>query len=126
MSQFNKENSIEVSNLSVTYDLDGKSIQAVKNTSFNVPKETMIGIIGETGSGKSSLIRALNGLIKFPGIVNFDSLNILNEEGLESEFSFNKLRGKDVGFIPQNPFGSLNPVYKISKQFGFINKRHNI
>ena len=65
MSQFNKENSIEVSNLSVTYDLDGKSIQAVKNTSFNVPKETMIGIIGETGSGKSSLIRALNGLIKF-------------------------------------------------------------
>ena len=126
MSQFNKENSIEVSNLSVTYDLDGKSIQAVKNTSFNVPKETMIGIIGETGSGKSSLIRALNGLIKFPGIVNFDSLNILNEEGLESEFSFNKLRGKDVGFIPQNPFGSLNPVYKISKQFGFVNKRHNI
>jgi len=36
------------------------------------------------------------------------------------------MRGSEIGFIPQNPFGSLNPVYKIKKQFNFVNKRHQL
>ena len=126
MSPSKIQNTIEVENIEVVYKLEEKKIHAVKDASFNVTERKMLGIIGETGSGKSSLIRALNGLIKSPGDVKFNNLKILDEVGTQNEFNFNKLRGKNVGFIPQNPFGSLNPVYKISKQFNFINKRHKI
>ena len=126
MNPSKTQNTIEVENIEVVYKLEEKKIHAVKDASFNVTERKMLGIIGETGSGKSSLIRALNGLIKSPGDVRFNNLKILDEVGTKNEFNFNKLRGKNVGFIPQNPFGSLNPVYKISKQFNFINKRHKI
>ena len=126
MNPSKTQNTIEVENIEVVYKLEEKKIHAVKDASFNVTERKMLGIIGETGSGKSSLIRALNGLIKSPGDVKFNNWKILEEVGTQNEFNFNKLRGKNVGFIPQNPFGSLNPVYKISKQFHFINKRHKI
>ena len=110
MSPSKIKNTIEVENIEVVYKLEEKKIHAVKDASFNVTERKMLGIIGETGSGKSSLIRALNGLIKSPGDVKFNNLKILDEVGTQNEFNFNKLRGKNVGFIPQNPFGSLNPV----------------
>jgi len=126
MSPSKIQNTIEVENIEVVYKLEEKKIHAVKDASFNVTERKMLGIIGETGSGKSSLIRALNGLIKSPGDVRFNNLKILDEVGTKNVFNFNKLRGKNVGFIPQNPFGSLNPVYKISKQFNFIKSPSSI
>jgi ABC-type dipeptide/oligopeptide/nickel transport system ATPase component len=126
MSQSKSKKAVDVKNLSVEYIHEDNSLTAVKNVSFSVDKQKMLGIIGETGSGKSSLIRALNGLVKFPGKINFSSLKILHAEGNDSNFDFADLRGSEVGFIPQNPFGSLNPVYKIKKQFEFVNKRHQI
>ena len=64
MSLSKTQNTIEVENIEVVYKLEEKNIHAVKDASFNVTERKMLGIIGETGSGKSSLIRALNGLIK--------------------------------------------------------------
>jgi peptide/nickel transport system ATP-binding protein len=117
---------IKVSGLNVRYKVDNKVVNAVNNVSFSLDRKKILGIIGETGSGKSSLIRSLNGLIKEPGIVEFKDLQILDSHGINNDFKFENLRGKKVGFIPQNPFGSLNPIYKISKQFEFVNKRHKI
>src|SRR5210317_110640 len=126
MNKFKDNEILNIGNLSVTYNPGEKSVAAVKNVSFSLQKNKMLGIIGETGSGKSSLIRAVNGLIKYPGVTSFDELEILSKSGKKNTFDFSKIRGNEVGFIPQNPFGSLNPVYKIHKQFKFVNKRHKI
>ena len=126
MNKFKENNILDIKNLSVTYNSGGKSLQAIKSVSFSLEKNKMLGIIGETGSGKSSLIRAVNGLIKHPGTTSFDKLEILSKNGSKNTFDFSKIRGKEIGFIPQNPFGSLNPVYKINKQFKFVNKKHRI
>tara|TARA_B110000444_G_scaffold61813_1_gene57814 strand:- start:292 stop:1095 length:804 start_codon:yes stop_codon:yes gene_type:complete len=126
MNKFNQEHILSIENMSVTYHSGDIKVPAVKNISFSLQKNKMLGIIGETGSGKSSLIRAINGLITHPGITSFDKLDILSKNGIDNDFDFSKMRGKELGFIPQNPFGSLNPVYKISKQFKFVNKKHKL
>jgi ABC-type dipeptide/oligopeptide/nickel transport system ATPase component len=126
MNKYNQEKILDIKNLSVTYHSGGTIVPAVKNISFSLQKNKMLGIIGETGSGKSSLIRAVNGLIKYPGVTSFEELDILSKNGIDNTFDFSKMRGKELGFIPQNPFGSLNPVYKISKQFKFVNNKHKL
>tara|TARA_X000001036_G_scaffold191837_1_gene180923 strand:- start:16085 stop:16888 length:804 start_codon:yes stop_codon:yes gene_type:complete len=126
MNKSDKETILEIKDLSVNYISTGNIISAVKKVSFSLEKNKMLGIIGETGSGKSSLIRAVNGLIKHPGTTSFDKLEILSKIGSSNIFDFSKMRGSEIGFIPQNPFGSLNPVYKIKKQFYFVNKKHQL
>ena len=76
MNPSKTQNTIEVENIEVVYKLEEKKIHAVKDASFNVTERKMLGIIGETGSGKSSLIRALNGLIKSPGDVKLSLIHI--------------------------------------------------
>ena len=120
MNKSDKETILEIKDLSVNYISTGNIISAVKKVSFSLEKNKMLGIIGETGSGKSSLIRAVNGLIKHPGTTSFDKLEILSKIGSSNIFDFSKMRGSEIGFIPQNPFGSLNPVYKIKKLVTFV------
>jgi ABC-type glutathione transport system ATPase component len=74
MNKYNQEKILDIKNLSVTYHSGGTIVPAVKNISFSLQKNKMLGIIGETGSGKSSLIRAVNGLIKYPGVPLLKSL----------------------------------------------------
>ena len=124
MNKFDKEIILDIRDLSVDYNSSGNKISAVKKVSLSLEKNKMLGIIGETGSGKSSLIRAVNGLIKHPGTASFDKLEILSKIGSNNTFDFTEMRGREIGFIPQNAFGSLNPVYKIKKQFYFVNKKH--
>jgi len=126
MNKFDKEVILDIRDLSVNYNSSGNKISAVKKVSLSLEKNKMLGIIGETGSGKSSLIRAVNGLIKHPGTTSFDKLEILSKIDSNNNFDFSEMRGSEIGFIPQNPFGSLNPVYKIKKQFNFVNKRHQL
>ena len=59
MSPSKIKNTIEVENIEVVYKLEERKIHAVKDASFNVAEKKMLGIIGETGSGKSSLILSL-------------------------------------------------------------------
>ena len=96
MNKFKENNILDIKNLSVTYNSGGKSLQAVKSVSFSLEKNKMLGIIGETGSGKSSLIRAVNGLIKHPGTTSFDKLEILSKNGSKNTFDFSKIRGKEI------------------------------
>ncbi|MED4207578.1 ABC transporter ATP-binding protein [Neobacillus mesonae] len=109
---------LEVKNLETAFDIDGTYYNAVDNVSFNVIPRQIVGIVGESGCGKSvmslSIMQLLpKGIGKVKsGEIIFDGINL---EKL-SEGQINKIRGKDVSMIFQEPMTSLNPVFTIGYQ----------
>ncbi|MFG6119730.1 ABC transporter ATP-binding protein [Thalassobacillus sp. B23F22_16] len=109
---------LEVDRLEAAFEIDGEWHNAVDNISFHVKPKQVIGVVGESGCGKSvmslSLMQLLpkgigkirNGEIKFNG----RHLEKLNEKEM------NKVRGKDIAMIFQEPMTSLNPVFTIGFQ----------
>lgn len=109
---------LEIRNLSVSFKVGSHEIQAVRNISLDLYKGETLAIVGESGSGKSvtlkSIMRLLskkNSTIK-GGSILFNGLNLLDI----SEKEMQKIRGKDISMIVQDPMASLNPTAKISKQ----------
>lgn len=105
---------LEVKDLSVAFG----SETVVKNLSFSVGAGESLAIIGESGSGKSTTARAILRLLdKTNARVSGE---VFNSEGKEllglSEQSFRSLRGRSIGFIPQDPGNSFNPVRTIGSQ----------
>ncbi|RDI47779.1 ABC transporter ATP-binding protein [Falsibacillus pallidus] len=109
---------LEVNNLETAFDIDGKYYNAVDNVSFKVKRRQVLGIVGESGCGKSvmslSIMKLLpKGIGKIAGgEVVFEGRKI---DGL-SEREMNKIRGKDISMIFQEPMTSLNPVFTIGFQ----------
>jgi peptide/nickel transport system ATP-binding protein len=109
---------LEVKNLETAFDIDGTYYNAVDKVSFNVKPGQIVGIVGESGCGKSvmslsimNLLPKESGKIK-SGEVIFDGINLEKM----SEAQINKIRGKDVSMIFQEPMTSLNPVFTIGYQ----------
>ena len=109
---------LEVKNLSVSFDLSQETIHAVKSVNFQLFEGETIGIVGESGCGKSVLMHSLLKLIPLPsgkiesGSVFFEGKNLLSLK--EKELS--SYRGKKIGMVFQDPFTSLNPTMIIGKQ----------
>ena len=107
-------NILEVQQVTITY----KDNIAVENVSFQVAENQILAIVGESGSGKSTLIRAIDGLLPESGKVTEGKIlylgNLLNDPGLKN---LQKLRGKEIAMIYQNPGEYLNPRRKIESQF---------
>jgi oligopeptide/dipeptide ABC transporter ATP-binding protein len=100
--------------------------QVVNDVSFTVNRGEILGIVGESGCGKSVTIRSILGLVRQPGRVAageavFDGRDLLAMKTSE----LRDIRGKDIGFIAQNPFSSLNPVLRISKQLHNVLRSHD-
>ncbi|WP_066317320.1 ABC transporter ATP-binding protein [Bacillus sp. FJAT-29814] len=109
---------LEVKNLETAFDIDGTFYNAVDNVSFKVRTRQIVGVVGESGCGKSvmslSIMQLLPkgiGMVK-SGEIIFDGLNLEKM----SESQINKMRGKDVSMIFQEPTTSLNPVFTIGYQ----------
>ena len=115
---------LSTSNLSVEFTSRGKKIQAVKNLSFSVNKDQSLGIVGESGSGKSQTVLSIMGLLesngRATGSVVFDKKEIL---GINAK-KLNKIRGRSIGMVFQDPMSSLNPYISIGKQMSGVLKRH--
>ena len=111
------DNLLEVKNLSFSFFENGVEQKILKNISFNVGKKEIVGIVGESGSGKSmtalSIMRLLpeNAQIT-DGEIMFEGQDLLKL----SESEMQKIRGKDISMVFQEPMTSLNPVMKIGKQ----------
>ncbi|MEH7356239.1 ABC transporter ATP-binding protein [Neobacillus drentensis] len=109
---------LEVKNLETAFDIDGTDYNAVDNVSFQVKPRQIVGVVGESGCGKSvmslSIMQLLpKGIGKVKsGEIIFDGINLANM----SESQINKIRGKDVSMIFQEPMTSLNPVFTIGYQ----------
>jgi peptide/nickel transport system ATP-binding protein len=107
---------LAVSRLNVSFPGRGGVTRAVRNASFSLARERL-GIVGESGSGKSTTGRAVLGLIPRPGVVSADRLEFAGDNLLAySNADWQRLRGKRVSMVMQDPKYSLNPVLRIGEQ----------
>jgi len=108
---------LEVRNLRVYFFTDLGVVRAVDGVSFLVNKKETLGIVGESGCGKSVTVRSIMRLIPYPGrIVDgsifFEGRNLLRL----SEEEMRKIRGDEIAMVFQEPMTSLNPAYRIGNQ----------
>lgn len=116
---------LEVVNLKVGVNQDSKEIPIVNDISFQLNKGETLGIVGESGCGKSMTSLALMGLLP-PG-VNWQSGDIILEEMHFKNFKnkdWRSVRGKKISMIFQEPMSSLNPVYTVADQIMEIVLNH--
>lgn len=109
---------LTVSNLEVSFQHHQRKLRAVRNISFSISPQETIGVVGESGSGKSVMAKALLNLFTSPsakieaGQILYDGKNLL----AISQKELQKIRGKEIGIIFQDPMNSLNPTMKIGHQ----------
>ncbi|WP_456275876.1 ABC transporter ATP-binding protein [Bacillus sp. AK128] len=109
---------LEIKDLKTGFRIGGKYHNAVDGVSFSVKPKQVIGIVGESGCGKSVMSLSIMGLLpKENGkIVNGEILFQDRDLAKLKEKEINKVRGKDIGMIFQEPMTSLNPVFTIGFQ----------
>ena len=121
---------LEVNNVRKVYTtrLSTQSTEALKNVNFAVDNNEYVAIMGESGSGKSTLIRAILKLLPMGGEIESGNIFFLEKDILNlNKNELNKLRGKDIGMIFQDPNSTMDPIKTIEKQFlEYILEHNNI
>lgn len=117
---------LSVRDLSVEFVGHKSTVHAVNGVNLRVNAGEIVGIVGESGCGKSTAVKGILGLLQAPGKVTGGSAELAGHGDLLSIKNRNlrKVRGASVGYVAQNPFGSLNPIYSIEEQFRNILKAH--
>lgn len=117
---------VTVDDLSVEYTTEGQQLRAVDSVSFEIAEGETVGIVGESGCGKTTLVKSLlrlldeNGSIA-EGTIQFgdDDLARLSESELRD-----RIRWKKISYIPQNAMAALDPVYTVGQQMIQVIRRH--
>lgn len=122
-----KKNLLEVKNLKVEYKTDEAFVYALNGVSLNLKRGETLGIVGETGAGKTTLALSILRLLPknvgkiTEGNIIFDGNNLLEER----EERMLLYRGKRIAMIFQDPMTSLNPLMSVGDQIAEIIKLHN-
>ncbi len=117
---------LEVDGLTTVFETEDGVVRAVDGVSFEVPRGRTLGIVGESGCGKSVMALSILRLLPMPpakiaaGRVLFEGRDLLSL----SEPEMRTLRGKTLAMIFQEPMTSLNPVYTIGRQIGEVLRLH--
>ncbi len=106
---------LEIKNLTVELSSPENPFYILRRVSINLKKGCILGLAGESGSGKSVLAKTVMGL-NSPPVKTLSGEIILNGKPLETESDFKAARGKKISMIFQNPQASLNPVMTIGAQ----------
>ena len=124
MSPDHKENLLDVTALTVYFNTDRGVVKALDRVELSVAKGEILGLIGESGSGKTTIARSILGVLPpaakvIGGGIRFAQQDLLamSEARLNSD-----VRGKGITLIPQDPFNSLNPVFRVGTQIRDIMK----
>ena len=107
---------LKVKNLNISYPTRKETIVASKDVEFTLERGEILGIVGESGSGKSTIANAIINLIDPPGEITSGSIKIDKIELRDNEEVIQKIRGKKIGFVFQDPQTSLNPLFRIKDQ----------
>ncbi|OQW49453.1 ABC transporter ATP-binding protein [Candidatus Raskinella chloraquaticus] len=108
---------LDVRGLTVEFPTRNGILTAVDNVSFSIAKGEILGVVGESGAGKSLTGAAIIGLLEPPGRVAKGEIRLKGEriDGLAGE-ALRRLRGRRVGMVFQDPLTSLNPLYTVGDQ----------
>ncbi|WP_392486862.1 ABC transporter ATP-binding protein [Haloimpatiens sp. FM7315] len=109
---------LEVNNLSTSFDIEGEKFLAVNDISFNLKDGEILGIIGESGSGKSvTALSVMNLLPKYKAKIESGSIMFKGKDLTKlKEKELCKIRGEDISIIFQEPMTALNPIVTIEEQ----------
>jgi hypothetical protein len=115
---------LEVTDLRVSFPTADGVVQAVRGVSFSVEPGRTLGIVGESGSGKTVLTQSLLGLTpgsQISGKAVFNGINLIDLAPRDMQ----KIRGKDIAIIFQDPLTSLHPLYKVGWQITEAIRAHD-
>jgi peptide/nickel transport system ATP-binding protein len=115
---------LEVSDLSVRFDTDDGTVHAVDRISFALERREVLGIVGESGCGKSvtamSMLRLLPETATVSGRAALEGTDLLKL----STRRLRRIRGREIAFVFQEPMTSLNPVFPVGRQIGEVLQKH--
>jgi len=130
------ENVLEIKNLVVHYETPEGVAEAVNDVSFTIKAGETLGLVGETGAGKTTIALTIMGLLPKPagqviqGEVLLDGENIVETsrnkiKQRKHDRKMRNLRGSKIGMIFQDPMSALNPVMPVGEQIAEVVKLHN-
>lgn len=127
MEELKKEPLLHVEDLRVHYELEDEIVEAVNDVSFTLEKGETLGLVGETGAGKTTLALSIMGLIPNPpGRVITGGIYLNGEDLLQKpEAEMRKIRGEKISMIFQDPMTSLNPVLTVGDQIQEVIRLHS-
>ncbi|MGV6876605.1 dipeptide ABC transporter ATP-binding protein [Pseudochelatococcus sp. B33] len=116
---------LDVQDLSVGYGDATSATRVLRNVSFGVNRSEIVAVVGESGSGKSTLASAILGFLSpsttvTTGKIVYDGIDVLAAAPRE----LRRLRGLEIGYVPQDPGASLDPVKTIGSQIEEIFRIH--
>ena len=121
------DNILEIRNLVVEYHTDDAVIHAVNGVDLSIRRGETIGLVGETGAGKTTIARAILRIVQAPagricgGEIIFDGEDLMKK----SEADMRKIRGDKIAMIFQDPMTALNPIDTVGSQVLEAIKLHN-
>ena len=118
---------VEIKDLIVHYETDTGVVEAVNNISLTIEKGEVLGLVGETGAGKTSIALSIMGLLPKPpahiiqGSVKLDGNELIGKRKKQMQ----KIRGKEMSMIFQDPMTALNPVHYVGDQIAEVIRLHD-
>ncbi|HET8895692.1 MAG TPA: ABC transporter ATP-binding protein [Protaetiibacter sp.] len=108
---------LEVKDLEVAFRTQNGVVQALRGVSFSLERGSSLAIVGESGSGKSTTAHAIINLLPGTGFISGGQI-LLDGQDLTkaSPHEMEAIRGRKIGFVPQDPMSNLNPVWSIGFQ----------
>ncbi len=130
-SMKDRANVVEFDNLHTYFFTDIGTVKAVDGVSFSIPKGKTVGVVGESGCGKSVTALSLMQLVQRPqgqiveGTIRFDTGEKVYDIAETPVSVMETIRGSKVSMIFQEPMTSLNPVFRVGDQIDEVVKLHN-
>ena len=128
MSMNPKEEFLRIEDIRVIYETDGETVRAVNGISLSLDRKETLGLVGETGAGKTTTALAIMGLLPkrigscTGGRILFEGRDLLTL----SDKELLAIRGEKISMIFQDPMTSLNPVIPVGKQVAESLELHNL
>ena len=117
MINMSQEIILNIRDLHTSFFTENGEVKAVNGVDLEIPRGKIVGLVGESGCGKSMTAKSVMGLLRYPGKIVSGSIRLQGKElvGL-SEEEHRKICGNDISMIFQEPMTSLNPVLKVGRQ----------
>jgi peptide/nickel transport system ATP-binding protein len=117
MTSIEDKNLLEVKNLKVYFMTQRGPAKAVDNVEFSIKKNETLGLIGESGCGKTTMAMSIMKFVKPPGKIISGSIRFMGEDIVPmTDEQIRQLRGKEISIVRQEAQNALNPVITVGKQ----------
>ena len=108
---------LEVRDLVIDYRVTRGNIRAVDGVSFDVPAGAVVGVVGESGCGKTTAVRAITRVMPSSAVFTAGSISLEGEDIVQlSDREMKKYLWRDISYVPQSAMNALDPVWRVGKQ----------